>query len=120
MSIPYPPVRASSESASFNNFRLASTFAISGATSDPAAAFASGFTLWLGWRRFSDSHRTFVPPTVPATNSRCPTASSVEPTLRPFNLWMQVQKSGKFVNITKVGALVDFSSGRQRFSSEIG
>jgi len=94
-----------------NNFRLASTFAISGATSDPSAAFASGFTLWLGWRRFSDSHRLFVPPTVPATNSRCPTASSVEPTVRPFNLWMQVQKSGKFVNFTKVGALVDLSSG---------
>jgi len=57
-----------------NNFRLASTFAISGATSDPSLAFASGFTLWLGWRRSSDSHRLFVPATVPATNSRCPTA----------------------------------------------
>ncbi len=33
-----------------NNLRLASAFAISGATSDPSSAFASGFTLWLGWR----------------------------------------------------------------------
>jgi hypothetical protein len=33
-----------------NNFRLAPTFASSDAASDPSSAFASGFTLWLGWR----------------------------------------------------------------------
>lgn len=49
MSIPYPLVRASSGSASFNNFRLASAFALPGATSDPSVAFASGFTLWPDW-----------------------------------------------------------------------
>lgn len=87
-----------------DNFRLASAFVISGAASDPSWAFAPGFTLWLGWRRFSDSHRPFVPPTVPATNSRCPTGSSVVVTVRPLNLWMQVQKSSKFVNFTRVGA----------------
>lgn len=87
-----------------DNFRLASAFVISGAASDPSRAFAPGFTLWLGWRRFSDSHRPFVPPTVPATNSRCPTGSSVVVTVRPLNLWMQVQKSSKYVNFTRVGA----------------
>lgn len=87
-----------------DNFRLASAFVISGAASDPSWAFAPGFTLWLGWRRFSDSHRLFVPPTVPATNSRCPTGSSVVVTVRPLNLWMQVQKSSKSVNFTRVGA----------------
>ena len=87
-----------------DNFRLASAFVISGAASDPSRAFAPGFTLWLGWRRFSDSHRPFVPPTVPATNSRCPTGSSVVVTVRPLNLWMQVQKSNKSVNFTRVGA----------------
>jgi hypothetical protein len=45
MSIQYPPVRASSGSASFDNFRLASVFVISGAASDPSRAFAPGFTL---------------------------------------------------------------------------
>jgi len=76
-----------------NNFRLASTFAISGATSDPSAAFASGFTLWLGLRRFSDSRQLFVPHAIPATNSQCPTGHQLNETVRPFNLWKQVQKS---------------------------
>jgi hypothetical protein len=87
-----------------NYFRLASALVSSGAASDPSRAFAPGFTLWLGRRRFSDSHRLFVPPTVPATNSRCPTGSSVVPTLRPANLWMQVQNAESFVDFTKVGA----------------
>ncbi len=89
-----------------NNFRLASALVSSGAASDPSRAFAPGFTLWLGWRRFSDSHRLFVPPTAPAINSRCPTGSSVELTVRPTNLWMQVQKSSKFVNFTRFGAVL--------------
>lgn len=37
---------------------------------------------------------------------RCPNGSSVKETLRPFNLWKQVQKSSKFVDFTKVGALL--------------
>ena len=92
-----------------NNFRLASALVSSGAASDPSRAFAPGFTLWLGWRRFSDSHRLFVPPTVPATNSRCPTGSSVVTTLRLANLWTQVQKTESFVDFTKVGAKRIFS-----------
>ena len=88
----------------FNNLRLAAAFAISGATSDPSAAFASGFTLWLGCRRSSDSHRLFVPATVPAINSQCPTGHQLKETLRPFNLWKQVQKTSKFVDFTRLGA----------------
>ena len=87
-----------------NNFRLSSALVSSGAASNPSRAFAPGFTLWLGWRRSSDSHRLFVPPTAPAIKSRCPTGSSVEVTVRPRNLWMQVQKSSKFVNFTGFGA----------------
>jgi len=45
MSIPFPPVFASSGIIQLNNFRLASAFASSGASSDPSAACASGFTL---------------------------------------------------------------------------
>jgi len=110
MSIQYPPVRASSGSTSLNNLRLAAAFAISGAASDPSAAFASGFTFWLGWRRFSDSRQHFVPPTVPAINSRCPTGHQLNETLLPLNLWMQVQKTSKFVDFTKLGAEREVSS----------
>jgi hypothetical protein len=52
----------------FYNLRLASAFASLGAASDPSRAFAPGFTLWLGRRRSSGSHRLFVPSTVPAIN----------------------------------------------------
>jgi len=45
MSIPFPLVLASSGIIQLNNFRLASAFASSGASSDPSAACASGFTL---------------------------------------------------------------------------
>jgi hypothetical protein len=45
MSIPFPPAFASSGIIQLNNFRLASAFASSGASSDPSAACASGFTL---------------------------------------------------------------------------
>jgi len=45
MSIPFPPVFASSGITQLNNFRLASAFVTSGASSDPSAACASGFTL---------------------------------------------------------------------------
>jgi hypothetical protein len=48
MSIPFPPAFASSEITQLNNFRLASAFATSGASSDPSAACASGFTLCPG------------------------------------------------------------------------
>ena len=45
MSIPFPPALASSGITQLNNFRLAPSFASSGASSDPSAACASGFTL---------------------------------------------------------------------------
>jgi len=47
----------------------------------------------------------FVPPTVPAINSRCPAGHQLNETVRPVNLWMQVQKTSKFVDFTMVGAL---------------
>jgi len=48
MSIPFPPAFASSGIIQLNNFRLAPSFASSGASSDPSAACASGFTLCPG------------------------------------------------------------------------
>ena len=48
MSIPFPPALASSGIFQLNNFRLAPSFVSSGASSDPSAACASGFTLCPG------------------------------------------------------------------------
>jgi len=45
MSILFPLALASSGITQLNNFRLAPSFASSGASSDPSAACASGFTL---------------------------------------------------------------------------
>jgi hypothetical protein len=70
MSIPYPPALASSGIFQLNNFRLASAFASSGASSDPSAACASGFTLCPGWRPSSGSHRLSTPSTLLAINFR--------------------------------------------------
>jgi hypothetical protein len=41
---------------------------------------------------------------LPATNSDALTRHQLNETLRPMNLWKQVQKSGKFVDFTRVGA----------------
>jgi len=77
MSIPFPPALASSGIFQLNNFRLASAFASSGASSDPSAACASGFTLCPGWRPSSGSHRLSTPSTLLAINFRlAPTVSS--------------------------------------------
>jgi hypothetical protein len=93
MSIPYPPVRASSGSASLTTFDLRRLLQ---SLAQPA------IPLWLspqvspsGWAG-GDSptligfsfHQPFRQPTPDAL-----LGSSVEVTLRPFNLWMQVQKS---------------------------
>ncbi len=64
------------ESPSSNNFRLAPSFASSGASSDPSQACARGFTLCPGWRPPSGSHRLFTPPALLAIRFRlAPTAS---------------------------------------------
>jgi hypothetical protein len=77
MSIPFPPALASSGIIQLNNFRLASAFVSSGASSDPSEACASGFTLCPGWRPSSGSHRLFTPSTLLAINFRlAPTVSS--------------------------------------------
>jgi hypothetical protein len=47
---------------------------------------------------------------------RYPNGSSVEETLRPFDLWKQVQKSSKFVDFTKVGALLRLFSANDGIS----
>jgi hypothetical protein len=44
-------------------------------------------------------HQPFRRPTPDALQG-----SSVEVTVRPVNLWMQVQKTSKFVDFTRVGA----------------
>ena len=77
MSILSPLALASSGIFQRNNFRLASAFASSGASSDPSAACASGFTLCPGWRPSSGSHRLSTPSTLLAINFRlAPTVSS--------------------------------------------
>jgi len=90
MSIPFPPALASSGIFQLNNFRLASAFASSGASSDPSAACASGFTLCPGWRPSSGSHRLSTPSTLLAINFRlAPTVSSSsfrQPTPMPFRV----------------------------------
>ena len=70
MSILSPLALASSGIFQRNNFRLASAFASSGASSDPSAACASGFTLCPGWRSSSGSHRLSTPSTLLAINFR--------------------------------------------------
>lgn len=70
MSILSPLALASSGIFQLNNFRLASAFASSGASSDPSAACASGFTLCPGWRPSSGSHRLSTPSTLLAINFR--------------------------------------------------
>jgi hypothetical protein len=122
MSIPFPPALASSGIIQLNNFRLASAFVTSGASSDPSAACASGFTLCPGLRpslRFSPAVRSVnlagdqLPACadclffqLPATNSDALSSHQLNETLRPFNLWKQVQKSSKFVDFTMVGAML--------------
>ena len=76
MSIPFPPALASSGIIQLNNFRLASAFVSSGASSDPSAACASGFTLCPGWRPSSGSHRLSTPSTLLAINFRLAPAVS--------------------------------------------
>jgi hypothetical protein len=49
-------------------------------------------------------HQPFRRPTPDALQG-----SSVEVTVRPMNLWMQVQKTSKFVDFTRVGAERSFS-----------
>jgi hypothetical protein len=121
MSILYPLALASSGIFQLNNRGLAPSLVTSGASSDPSAACASGFTLCPGWRSSSGSHRLSTPstllainfrlaPTVyssslPATNFDALTRHQLNETLRPMNLWKQVQKSSKFVDFTRVGAL---------------
>ena len=39
---------------------------------------------------------------------RCPNGSSVKETVRPLDLWTQVQKSSKFVDFTNLGAQMHF------------
>jgi len=56
----------------------------------------------------SDSRLTLFSPTIPAINSRCPTGHQLNETVRPLDLWKQVQKSSKYVDFTKVGALLHF------------
>jgi hypothetical protein len=118
------------ESSQLNNFRLAPSFVSSGASSDPSAACASGFTLCPGWRPSSGSHRLSTPSTslainfrlapavfsssLPATNSDALTGHQLRETLRLLDLWTQVQKSSKFVDFTKVGALLRFLNVNDR------
>jgi hypothetical protein len=45
----------------------------------------------------------------PATNSDALTGHQLNETLRWFNLWIQVQKSSKFVDFTSLGAMPRFS-----------
>jgi hypothetical protein len=46
---------------------------------------------------------------LPATNSDTLTGHQLNETIRPFDLWKQVQKSSKFVDFTRVGAERSFS-----------
>jgi hypothetical protein len=55
-------------------------------------------------------HQPFRRPTPDALQG-----SSVEETVRPLNLWMQVQKTSKFVDFTRVGAERGFSQIRIEF-----
>lgn len=48
---------------------------------------------------------------------RCPNGSSVKETLRPINLWKQVQKSSKFVDFTNVGAEMHFPAANNGICS---
>jgi hypothetical protein len=109
MSILYPLALASSGIFQLNNRGLAPSLVTSGASSDPSAACASGFTLCPGWRPSSGSHRLSTPSTLlainfrlapavsssslPATNSDALSSHQLNETLRPINLWKQVQKS---------------------------
>jgi len=43
---------------------------------------------------------------LPATNSDALSSHQLNETLRPINLWKQVQKSSKFVDFTRAGALL--------------
>jgi hypothetical protein len=55
-------------------------------------------------------HQPFRQPTPDALRG-----SSVEVTVRPPNLWMQVQKTSKFVDFTKAGAESGFSKDGRVF-----
>jgi hypothetical protein len=52
---------------------------------------------------------------LPATNSDALTGHQLNETLRPFDLWKQVQKASKFVDFTRAGALLEFSEAMMRF-----
>jgi hypothetical protein len=43
---------------------------------------------------------------LPATNSDALSSHQLNETLRPISLWKQVQKSSKFVDFTRAGALL--------------
>jgi hypothetical protein len=52
----------------------------------------------------------------PATNPDALTGHQLNETVLPYCLWKQVQKSSKFVDFTKVGALLRFSWAATRFA----
>jgi hypothetical protein len=55
---------------------------------------------------------------LPATNSDALTGHQLNETLRPINLWKQVQKSSKFVDFTRAGALLQVSKVSTRFVAQ--
>jgi hypothetical protein len=82
---------------------------------------ASVLSLWfaplaahsgLAAASISGLHRPEHPLANPAIPARFPAGSSVVGTVRPFDLWIQVQKSHKFVDITQAGACDQNKAGR--------
>ncbi len=109
MSIPFPPVRVSSGSVSSTTFGLRRLLHLLTRPAIPLelslqvspSGWAGGdFPILIGF----SFHQPFRRPIPDA-----PQGSSVEVTVRPRNLWMQVQKSSKCVDFTKAGAESGFS-----------
>jgi hypothetical protein len=119
MSIPFPPVRASSGSASLTTFDLRRLLQSLAQPAIPLrlspqvspSGWADGDLPTLIGFSF---HQPFRQPTPDAL-----LGSSVEVTLRRFNLWKQVQKSSKIVNFTKVGAIQKLSNNVRWFLAKM-
>ncbi len=104
MSIPYPPVRAPSGSASLTTSDLrrllqclarpAIPLRLSPQVS-PSGRAGVHFPILIGF----SFRQPFRQPTPNALQGH-----QLNETVRPFNLWKQVQKTSKFVDFTKVGA----------------
>jgi hypothetical protein len=131
MSTQFPPALASSGIFQLNNFRLASAFALLVRPAiplrlapqvSPSVRVGGHPPVLTGCplRQPVLAINFRLAPTVyssslPAPNSDALTGHQLNETLRLFNLWKQVQKSSKFVDFTRVGALLGFSEAALHF-----